>query len=99
MNELKVFTNERLGKIRTIEHNGEPYFIGKDLAEVLGYTNTRDALSKHVHDDDKATVAYHDGRQNRMKTPWDFTYSELRAISRYCRVDFIQLVDGEIKLR
>ena len=36
---------------------------------------------------------------NRMKTPWDFTYSELRAISRYCRVDFIQLVDGEIKLR
>lgn len=37
--------------------------------------------------------------QNRMKTPWDFTYSELRAISRYCRVDFILLVDGEIKLR
>ena len=36
---------------------------------------------------------------NRMKTPWDFTYSELRAISRYCRVDFIQLVGGEIKLR
>ena len=68
MNELKVFTNERLGKIRAIEHNGEPYFIGKDLAEVLGYTNTRDALSKHVHDDDKATVAYHDGRQKRFVT-------------------------------
>lgn len=36
--------------------------------------------------------------QNRMKTPWLFTYSELRAISRYCRVDFVQLVDGEIKI-
>ena len=37
--------------------DGDPWLVGKDVAEALGYTNTRDALYKHVDDDDKTTVA------------------------------------------
>lgn len=53
MNELKIFENSEFGKIQVIERNGEPWFIGKDVAEILGYTNPRKALNDHVDDDDK----------------------------------------------
>jgi prophage antirepressor-like protein len=66
--EIKVFESVDFGKVRIIEMNGEPWFVGKDVAEILGYSNTRDALSKHVDDEDKADVAIHDGRQNRNMT-------------------------------
>lgn len=65
MNELQIFKNEEFGEIRTIEVKNEPWFVGKDVAEILGYSNTRDALAKHVDSEDKADVAIHDGRQNR----------------------------------
>ena len=68
MNEIKIFDNPEFGKVRTTEINGEPYLVGKDVAEILGYSNPRDALSKHVDDEDKATVAIHDGSQNRNLT-------------------------------
>lgn len=68
MNEIKIFDNPEFGKVRTMEINGEPYLVGKDVAEILGYSNPRDALSKHVDDEDKATVAIHDGSQNRNLT-------------------------------
>ena len=67
-NELKSFTNITFGSIRGIEINGESWLVGKDVAEVLGYKNTRDALIKHVDDEDKNTVAIHDGSQNRNMT-------------------------------
>lgn len=47
--------------VRTLVIDGQPYFVGKDVAEILGYANTRDALSKHVDSEDKNTVAIHDG--------------------------------------
>ncbi|MCI9677977.1 MAG: Bro-N domain-containing protein [Oscillospiraceae bacterium] len=53
MNELKTFENPELGAIRTVEINGEPWMVGKDVALALGYSNPRDALSKHVDSDDK----------------------------------------------
>lgn len=65
MNKLQIFKNEEFGEIRTIEVNNQPWFVGKDVAEILGYSNTRDALAKHVDSEDKADVAIHDGRQNR----------------------------------
>lgn len=68
MNELKTFTSTEFGSVRTIEVNNEPYFVGKDVAEILGYSNTRDALSKHVDEEDKAAVAICDGSQNRNVT-------------------------------
>lgn len=53
MNDLQIFENAEFGSIRTLEVEGEPYFVGKDVAEVLGYSNTRDTLAKRVDDDDK----------------------------------------------
>ena len=55
-NELKIFENPEFGSIRTVEMNGAPYFVGKDVAEVLGYSNSRDALAKHVDDEDKGVA-------------------------------------------
>ncbi len=59
MNGLTVFSNEEFGNIRTVTIEGEPWFIGKDVAVALGYSNYRDAIKRHVHEDDKG-VAKHD---------------------------------------
>jgi len=56
MNELQVFKNQEFGSVRTLMINSEPWLVGKDVAEVLGYKNTRDALSKHVDDEDKGVA-------------------------------------------
>lgn len=53
MNEVKIFENTQFGQIRVIERDGEPWFVGKDVAEILGYSNTKDALLTHVDEDDK----------------------------------------------
>lgn len=53
MNELKVFENSEFGAIRTLERDGEPWFVGKDVAEILGYTNPSKALADHVYEEDK----------------------------------------------
>lgn len=60
MNEMKVFTNKEFGEVRTLEIEGKPYFVGKDVADILGYSNTRDALAKHVDGEDKSDVAIRD---------------------------------------
>lgn len=52
-NNIQIFENSEFGSIRTLEIEGEPYFVGKDVAEVLGYSNTRKALNDHVDDEDK----------------------------------------------
>lgn len=48
MNNIQVFNNEELGCIRTVMINDQPWFVGKDIAVALGYSNTRDALAKRV---------------------------------------------------
>jgi anti-repressor protein len=53
MSELKVFSNSEFGSIRSLMVNGEPYFVGKDVAEILGYQNASKALADHVDDEDK----------------------------------------------
>ena len=50
---IQVFNNTEFGEIRTMEINGEPYFVGKDVAEALGYVKARNAIAKHVDDEDK----------------------------------------------
>lgn len=52
-NSLQVFKNEEFGEIRTIEINGEPWFVGKDIAVVLGYSNPKDAICNHVDEEDR----------------------------------------------
>ncbi len=56
MHEMKIFKNEEFGQVRTTEINGEPYFVGKDVAEILGYTNSRKAIIDHVDDEDKGVT-------------------------------------------
>lgn len=65
MNELKVFENPTFGQVRTVEIDGEPWFVGKDVAEALGYRDTSDALKKHVDADDKLTRRFADSGQAR----------------------------------
>lgn len=63
MTELQIFKNEEFGEIRIVQLNNETYFVGKDVAEALGYSNTRDALATHVMEEDKNTVAISDGKR------------------------------------
>lgn len=61
MNELQIFKNPEFGEIRTVEVNNEPWFVGKDVAMVLGYSNPQKAIRDHVEDEDKGV--------NEMFTP------------------------------
>lgn len=56
MSELQIFQNAEFGSVRTAIIDGEPYFVGKDVATILGYSNPRDAISKHVDDEDKGVA-------------------------------------------
>lgn len=53
MNELQIFQSPEFGRVRTVSIDGEPWFVGKDIALALGYCNTKDALSRHVDAEDK----------------------------------------------
>lgn len=53
MNELQVFTNPEFGQVRTLTLEGEPWFVGKDVAVALGYADTKNALKSHVDREDK----------------------------------------------
>lgn len=53
MNKVKIFNSEEFGDVRTVTINGDPWFVGKDVAAALGFTNPRDAISTHVFDEDK----------------------------------------------
>lgn len=53
MKELQIFKNAEFGSIRTMTLNGEPYFVGRDVAEILGYANASKAVLAHVDEEDK----------------------------------------------
>lgn len=61
MNEIRIFDSPEFGEVRTVMIDGEPWFVGKDVAESLGYKNTRQALSTNVMEEDKGV--------NSMDTP------------------------------
>lgn len=56
MNELKTFQNSEFGEIRIVEVNNEPWFVGKDVAVILGYAKPENAIATHVDIDDKTTT-------------------------------------------
>lgn len=66
MNELQVFKNQEFGQVRTLTLNDEPWFVGKDVAEALGYAEPRSAVSKKVDDADRgvAEMETPSGKQN-----------------------------------
>ena len=53
MGELQIFKNDEFGEIRTVEISGEPWFVGKDVAEILGYTDLVHAVLDHVDEEDR----------------------------------------------
>ena len=65
MNDLKIFQNEEFEEVRTIQIDGEPWFVGKDVAKNLGYKDTSDALKNHVDEEDKLTRCFTDSGQSR----------------------------------
>lgn len=66
MNELQIFNSEEFGEIRTVTIDNEIYFVGKDIAKALGFSNPRDAISTHVFDEDRGveTIDTLGGKQN-----------------------------------
>lgn len=67
-NELIAFENPEFGTIRTLTINGEVWFVGKDVATALGYSDTDQALRRHVDDEDKLTRNFDGSGQNRSMT-------------------------------
>lgn len=67
-NELKIFENKAFGKVRVIEKNNEPWFVGKDVAEILGYSDTFGALKKHVDQEDRQNCQNSSFESNRGLT-------------------------------
>jgi len=61
MNEIKLFENPEFGQVRVLEQDGEPWFVGKDIAKVLGYNNPLEAVRDHVDEEDKGV--------SKMDTP------------------------------
>ena len=53
MNKIQIFENKEFGQVRSMTLNGSPWFVGRDVATALGYKNSRDALAKHVDEEDK----------------------------------------------
>ena len=56
MNELQIFESEEFGKVRTVVINNEPYLVGRDVADALGYAKPENAIANHVDDEDKTTT-------------------------------------------
>lgn len=65
MNELRIFNNADFGDIRTVEQAGGIWFVGKDVAEALGYSNPSNAVISHVDDEDKLRTQIKYAGQNR----------------------------------
>ena len=68
MNEITVFNNDEFGSIRTVTIENEPWFVGKDVAEVLGYQNGSRDINRHVDDEDKLCTKIEYAGQKREVT-------------------------------
>ena len=88
MHELKIFEKEEFGSVRTIEENGKVLFCGRDVAEALGYSNPRDALSKHCRGVAKRDILTAGGAQSFSFIPEGdvyrlITHSKLPGAERF----------------
>lgn len=68
MEELKVFENAEFGSVRTTAVNGEIMFVGKDVADILGYRNGSRDINRHVDEEDRRKVMFFDGNQDKETT-------------------------------
>ena len=67
-NSIKIFENRQFGQIRTINKDGEPWFVAIDIANNLGYQNGSRDINRHVDETDRSEIVIHDGVQNRRMT-------------------------------
>ena len=65
MSELQVFSNAEFGSVRSLMVNGEPYFVGKDVADILGYQNGSRDVNRHVDEEDRQKIMVFDGNQDK----------------------------------
>lgn len=65
MNDIRIFENEEFGQVRTICIDGEPWFVGKDVADILEYRNGSRDINRHVFDEDKRKAKIFDGNQRK----------------------------------
>lgn len=65
MNEIQIFSNPDFGQMRTLTIDGEPWFVGKDVADVLGYQNGSRDVNRHVDEEDRRVVPLMTAGQNR----------------------------------
>ena len=65
MNNLQIFNSEEFGSVRTMVIDNEPWFVGKDVADILEYTNTAKAIRDHIDEEDKLTERIVLSGQNR----------------------------------
>lgn len=68
MNELQIFQNQEFGEVRSLVINNEPWFVGKDVAEALGYKNSKNAVPTHVDEEDKLSTQIEYTGQKRNVT-------------------------------
>lgn len=68
MNEIQIFKNDSFGEVRTITIDNKPCFVGKDVAEILGYADPQKAMKMHIDDEDKLTRQIVVSGQNRNVT-------------------------------
>lgn len=98
MNELKIFENSEFGQVRTMDKDNEPWFVAIDIANALGYSNTRDAIIKHVDEEDKG-VAKCDtlgGKQNLTIINESGVYSLIMASKLESARRFKRWVTSEV---
>lgn len=79
MNELQIFNSEEFGKIRTATIDGEPWFVGKDVAEALNYNEPHKAVQRHVEEDDRMKHPVTDS-SGRVQDTWLISESGLYAL-------------------
>ena len=105
MNDLQIFENREFGRIRTVEIDGQLWFVGKDIAKALGYSNTSDALGSHVDDEDKKmgsenATPYITDLMGRKQYPLYINESGLYALVLGSRLEsskrFKKWVTGEV---
>lgn len=68
MNNIQIFKNNEFGEVRTLIIENEPWFVGKDIAEILEYRNGSRDINRHVDEEDKRKMMLFDGKQNKETT-------------------------------
>lgn len=82
MNDIQIFNNPQFGEVRAVTIDNEPWFVGKDVAERLGYKNTKDALSIHVDEEDKrilqrSEIATFENHIPKSALPFNFVNGDI----------------------